>query len=450
MPSKKSSKRSLPFEDLPSPKRVQTRSSLPGSAFPPTPNDPRSTVNSAAPSRSPSVEVVGRVPPSPPCPGIVRECDQSALSRIPHDFDVLDTFARLRVDNDLSDEEAFLKFIATYDVPLSTLSQIAVARLPTSFSNVKYKEMAPYAWLDPTALGRDILPLDTFQSRIPKDMFLNICKDVDRALAQYGRMASHDNEEARSRFLASIFTEIVSLFGNTVVNKPEALLDAEFTKRGRIEHHFVAMDSVSIVFIEVKKLLVSGTGKLDIIAQVLAESSVCNYVNLKVRHWVPILLILCDGYDFEFLVYDSGIKSVYSSGFVTGLWDKVGQPKRFLESLKETAEYIFDYFIMAYINGLRSFGHKSNLAAARSKSKKRASTGKWMDALARAEHAHFLVRNAAVLAKNGKLQQAEESATRGISELKESVLQVPGNTSEKVLESCYDGSECVETVTKRI
>lgn len=104
---------------------------------------------------------------------------------------------------------------------------------------------------------------------------------------------------------------------------------------------------------------------------------------------------------------------------------------------------------MACINGLRSFGHKSNLAAA-PKSKKLSSTEKWMDVLARAEHVHFLLRNAVVLAKNGKLQQAEESAARGISELKESVLQVPGNTWEKVLESCYDGSECVETVTKRI
>jgi hypothetical protein len=71
-----------------------------------------------------------------------------------------------------------------------------------------------------------------------------------------------------------------------------------------------------------------------------------------------------------------------------------------------------------------------------------------MDVLAKAEHAHFLVRKAVVLASDDKLQQAEETAARDINELKESVLQVPGYTYKKMLESCWGGSECVETVTK--
>jgi hypothetical protein len=65
----------------------------------------------------------------------------------------------------------------------------------------------------------------------------------------------------------------VCLFGSAVINKPVGLLDSEFTRRGRIEHHFYAVDSVSIVFIEVKKSLVTGKGRLDVIAQVLAESA---------------------------------------------------------------------------------------------------------------------------------------------------------------------------------
>jgi len=74
---------------------------------------------------------------------------------------------------------------------------------------------------------------------------------------------------------------------------------------------------------------------------------------------------------------------------------------------------------MAYINGLRSFGHRSEMAAAQMISKKRESTGKWKDALARAERAHFLCREAAELARKGKIEEAEESAIRGINELKE-------------------------------
>ena len=74
---------------------------------------------------------------------------------------------------------------------------------------------------------------------------------------------------------------------------------------------------------------------------------------------------------------------------------------------------------MAYINGLRSFGHRSELAAKRSRSKSRESTGKWRDALARAERAHWLCRKAAELASEGQVEEAEEIATRGIYELKE-------------------------------
>ena len=57
----------------------------------------------------------------------------------------------------------------------------------------------------------------------------------------------------------------MSLFGCAIVNNPEGLLDAEFT------HHFCSMNSASIVFIEVKKTYVMGEGRLDVIAQVLAE-----------------------------------------------------------------------------------------------------------------------------------------------------------------------------------
>ena len=69
---------------------------------------------------------------------------------------------------------------------------------------------------------------------------------------------------------------------------------------------------------------------------------------------------------------------------------------------------------MGYINGLRSFGHKSELAAKRSRTKKRASTDKWMDALAKAERAHLLCRKAAELAREGKGEEAEACAIRGI------------------------------------
>jgi hypothetical protein len=57
-------------------------------------------------------------------------------------------------------------------------------------------------------------------------------------------------------------------------------LEAEYTKRGRIEHHFYAMNSVSIVFIEVKKAYNMGRARLDVIAQILAESAGMSFYSL--------------------------------------------------------------------------------------------------------------------------------------------------------------------------
>jgi hypothetical protein len=88
---------------------------------------------------------------------------------------------------------------------------------------------------------------------------------------------------------------------------------------------------------------------------VLAAS---DYVSSKDHHWVPILGILCDGEKFDFFVFDSWSKSVYSPENVTGVFDVKGKHKLFVSSLKETAEYIF---LMAYINGLRSFSRRSEL-----------------------------------------------------------------------------------------
>ena len=67
-----------------------------------------------------------------------------------------------------------------------------------------------------------------------------------------------------------------------------------------------------------------------------------------------------------------------------------------------------------------------------------------MDALAKAEYAHTLVRNAAVLAREGKIEEAEEYAARGVDKLMESVELMPEERQEKIVESCWDGSEEVE------
>jgi hypothetical protein len=220
-------------------------------------------------------------------------------------------------------------------------------------------------------MGNDIPKLEVFRSRLSKDVFREVYRDVRKASLQYGRMEHHSNEETRSRYITSVsrtkfpirsnlthlqlFSEVVALFRCAIVNNPEGLLDTEFTKKGRIEHHFCAVNSVSIVFIEVKKTYVMGEGRLDIIAQVLAECAgmsdfslfwlqilttlltilACDHLNSKRDHWVPVLAILCDGEKFEFLVYDSGIKSVYASRMTTAVFDLPDNDELLAPSLKK-------------------------------------------------------------------------------------------------------------------
>jgi hypothetical protein len=61
---------------------------------------------------------------SPACPGVVKPRQQGRLSKLPSGTDAFTAFAQVRVDKDLSDEEAFLRLLSTYDVPLRSLSQI--------------------------------------------------------------------------------------------------------------------------------------------------------------------------------------------------------------------------------------------------------------------------------------------------------------------------------------
>jgi hypothetical protein len=53
-------------------------------------------------------------------------------------------------------------------------------------------------------MGKDIRKLDIFRSRLPMNLFEKIYTDVHVASVQYGRMQDHENEEARSRYIASV------------------------------------------------------------------------------------------------------------------------------------------------------------------------------------------------------------------------------------------------------
>src|SRR2546423_12118096 len=116
------SKRSRPSEDPPPQRQVRPRSSAQAQSLP-TPDDALSVADPAAPSISLPAEK--KVPDSPANPGVVRKRDEGGLSRIPPDSDVEQEFGRLRKDGELTDAEAFMKFMRTYDVSMTRLHQIS-------------------------------------------------------------------------------------------------------------------------------------------------------------------------------------------------------------------------------------------------------------------------------------------------------------------------------------
>ncbi|KAL2215864.1 hypothetical protein M432DRAFT_678507 [Thermoascus aurantiacus ATCC 26904] len=133
------------------------------------------------------------------------------------------------------------------------------------------------------------------------------------------------------------------------------------------------------------------------------------------------------------VVYDSSDKCVYSSGCVIGIQSNERDDRRqLLVSTKWTTEYLFDWFIVAYINGIRSLSSQT--------SKRNSTTGKWMSALTDAEQAHRQQREAAEMAKEGRFAEAEATAEAGVNQLNLSVSELPGQlTYERELESTCDG-----------
>jgi len=60
-----------------------------------------------------------------------------------------------------------------------------------------------------------------------------------------------------------------------------------------------------------------------------------------------------------FFVYDSGDRLIYSSGPIPGIiFNERGDKLDLFVSTKKATEYLFDWFVMAYVNGIRLLGHE--------------------------------------------------------------------------------------------
>lgn len=74
--------------------------------------------------------------------------------------------------------------------------------LASSFSNVKYHEIAPFVGLEPTLRLRDAPTLEMHRARISNVLFKDIIGDIEIVMDH--RWITRTRKEATSRFLAPV------------------------------------------------------------------------------------------------------------------------------------------------------------------------------------------------------------------------------------------------------
>jgi hypothetical protein len=56
------------------------------------------------------------------------------------------------------------------------------------------------------------------------------------ATYEFGSLITQRNEEARSRYLATVFEVVSSIFHGSIINRPEEVIEGQETANGRVEH----------------------------------------------------------------------------------------------------------------------------------------------------------------------------------------------------------------------
>jgi len=95
---------------------------------------------------------------------------------------------------------SFLSFL----ICIYTLMSSVDEGLKSSFSHIKFRDIAEFVGLEHEQKLKDLGTFDLYRSRIPTQLFRSIVEDMDLLMIQYGPLPDQKNEETRSRFLAPV------------------------------------------------------------------------------------------------------------------------------------------------------------------------------------------------------------------------------------------------------
>jgi hypothetical protein len=66
-------------------------------------------------------------------------------------------------------------------------------------------------------------------------------------------------------FFFFFFSKTIYIFKSAILHKPESLTESLIIKKSRIKHHFYIVTSAIVVFVEVKKKLITRRKKLNVL-----------------------------------------------------------------------------------------------------------------------------------------------------------------------------------------
>lgn len=208
------------------------------------------------------------------------------------------------------------------------------------------------------------------------------------------------------------------------------------TTGGWVEYQFRVCGALTILFIEVKLQTGSGDERLNAIGQVIAEAdgtrssprclavlthTACDLLNENNGFRSTINVVLCDGESFEFFSFDGSTRPPVFSRGVRLLSDgtsasRISLPsyesttrRDYINGLRPVCEYFYAMFLDGYRVGLRAYERWLRNAA--EEKREHVKTPVCVAALGYADFAAGEAARAAVMAAQGKVDEADDAAT---------------------------------------
>ncbi|KAN0137015.1 hypothetical protein V8E53_005012 [Lactarius tabidus] len=336
-------------------------------------------------------------------------------------------------------EKALRHLIDEFDFDFEDLLKASSMEkgLNISFSEVKYKHIAPSVGLDPLWHFYDAPVFDLNRSRIPTALFKDIVADMDTLVMQFGTLKPtlrhrQITEDARSRVLAPIFNRLVTEFAGSILNTLESFASGRIT-RDRVDYHFRTCNILTVVFVQVDLQVGGDDARADAIALVIEECDAGNQFNRRQSVSAPIYGILYDGIRFRFFIFDGSTKPYkFSEGVVPGShvqniglrledFSSKHDADPFVLGLRPICETIFNFFLVTYIATLKESRERTRIA----QHERVGSLAQWDQAINLAEEALEKSLHAEACRQNNSIIDADATAETALKALKRSTDFVP-------------------------